>query len=301
MIESAKKVFRALLTVNVASLIRAIRFGISDARYSISLAYRTINPFQPAAELKNLIEEDKARRAIRELHETIPVVELAELVPRLPVITIDPRYAGVDGSLPLHELIPLLCILRHENPRAVFEVGTYFGSTTRNIALNLPDGIVRTIDLPEDLNIDALTGDQVEKDDFHLIKARRVGAAYREPGDITNVIQYFGDTARWDFSQIGPETSFFFIDASHTYSHVRSDTLKTLEVITGESVFFWHDCSLDHLGVTRWIAEMASDGLPVKRVAGTTLAYLKISPDETLRQWLSRHSARSTARTEAVA
>src|SRR2546430_16723031 len=37
-------------------------------------------------------------------------------------------------------------------PRAVLEIGTYFGSTTYNLAVNLPDAIIHTADLPPDFS-----------------------------------------------------------------------------------------------------------------------------------------------------
>jgi hypothetical protein len=112
------------------------------------------------------------------------------------------------------------------------------------------------------------------KDDFHLITSRRVGVEYRSDPSISNVVQHFGDTATWDFG-IAEGATFYYIDGAHTYEYARNDTEKALAAARGRAAtLMWHDCDRWHPGVARWIAEMATTGYPVKRIAGTRLAIM---------------------------
>jgi hypothetical protein len=89
-------------------------------------------------------------------------------------------------------------------------------------------------------------------------------------------VQHEGDTAAYDYSVIQDPVSFFLIDGSHTYEYAKSDTLRAFSVASGMSTFVWHDCDAIHPGVTRWLGELIDAGLPVKRIADTVVATLKV-------------------------
>jgi hypothetical protein len=201
------------------------------------------------------------------LLDQIPRITLSEIVGR-PMVRIEGAYSYVDGSLPLCDLLALLSVLVDRSPRAVLEIGTFNGYTTRLMALNLPEAEIHTIDLPENFNE---TGSGMPKDDWHLISARRVGAEYRADPSIKSVTQHFGDTAEYVF----PTAEIFFIDGSHTYAYVRNDTEKALMSSTTK-VLLWHDCDRTHPDVTRWLVEMIQTGYPVRRIEGTNLAILEL-------------------------
>ena len=201
------------------------------------------------------------------LFEKIPPVALSEIVDR-PFVRIEGSYAYTDGSLPLCDLLALLSVLVDRSPQTVLEIGTFNGYTTRLMALNLPKAKIHTIDLPEDFHD---TGTGLQKDDFHLIASRRVGAEFRADPSITTITQHFGDTAEYAF----PPAEFFFIDGSHTYPYVRNDTEKALASPIAK-VLMWHDCDPGHPDVNRWLVEMVQTGYPVRRIEGTNLAILQL-------------------------
>ena len=203
----------------------------------------------------------------------IPEVTLAELVSGRPTITIDSMYSYFDGSLHWFDIVPLLAVLVNRAPKAVLEIGTLNGHTTRLLALNLPKSTIHTIDLPPGFGSEA-DASSLKKDDLHLIMSRKVGDEYRSDPSISNVVQHFGDTATWDFGNAQAAT-FFFIDGSHTYDYVRNDTEKALAVCRGQhATFVWHDCDAAHPGVVRWLRDMIAAGYPVKRIAGTNLGIM---------------------------
>ncbi len=209
------------------------------------------------------------------LLDQIPEVPLPDLVAR-PLIRIDGSYTYVEGSLPLCDLVALLSVVVDRAPGTVFEIGTFNGHTTRLMALNVPNAQIHTVDLPEDFTgtpAEQPSGDGPEKDDWHLIQSRRVGAQYRADPSITNVTQHFGDTAKYPF----PAADLFFIDGSHTYSYVRNDTEKAFATGSAKTLL-WHDCDRGHPDISRWLLEMIQAGHPVRRIQDTNLAILDLTP-----------------------
>jgi hypothetical protein len=255
------KLAKAIFAANLAVMVRAMRFGISDALSRLTVTYRVVDPFQ---------RNDPALR-------TIPEMDLSQVVTTSPSIVLDSSHHDRDGALPLEEQLALLAILCDRSPAVVLEIGTFFGTTTKAIALNRPGSTIHTVDLPPDY--DATTGNDrlMPKDDLHLIESRDVGSAFRANPAFGNIRQHFGDTAVWNFAE-AKDASFFFIDGSHTYEYVRNDTLKCLTASTGPSTLVWHDCSANHPGVVRWLSELVTRGLPVARIRNTTLAVMDYKP-----------------------
>jgi Methyltransferase domain len=263
-----KKIVKGLLSFNLAGAIRLARFGPEDAKRRLAAAYHQINPFGGKGGGNGTpINDCKAALAL------IPEVALEEVVSGQPTIKVDSTYSYHDGSLPWCDILALLAVLVDRAPRAVLEIGTFDGYTTRLLALNRPSATIHTIDLPEDYNIES-DGSLIQKDDFHLITSRRVGIAYRSDPSIANVVQHFGDTSVWEFGD-AEGVSFYYIDGSHTYEYARNDTEKALAASRGrDATFLWHDCDAQHPGVVNWLNEMLSQGHPVRRIAGTNLAIM---------------------------
>jgi hypothetical protein len=203
----------------------------------------------------------------------IPEVALTEVVSGRPIIKVESTYSYYPGSLPWCDALALLAVLVDRQPQAVLEIGTFNGHTTRLLALNLPAGVIHTIDLPEDYNIES-DSSPIQKDDFHLISARTVGIEHRSDPSISNVVQHFGDTATWEFSK-AQGVSFYYIDGAHTYEYARNDTEKSLADCDGRNAtLLWHDCDHGHPGVVNWLNDMRSQGYPVRRITGTNLAIM---------------------------
>ncbi len=186
-----------------------------------------------------------------------------------------------DGAMPPHEVRVLLAILKTERPRVAFEIGTFKGHTTRQMAECLPSCTIHTIDLPLDyLETQYSEGSGMLKSDYHLINQREyVGEMFRSGhcdkwSQLSNIHQHFGDTASWDFSQVAGST-FFLIDGSHTFDYCMNDSRKCLAIAEPGSVLLWHDCSDLHPGVVGCISELRNVGHNIRRIIGTTLAYLK--------------------------
>ena len=178
------------------------------------------------------------------------------------------------GMLPSEHAIALVAIAVAENPKEVFEVGTFCGHTTKLLAQNLRNASIHTIDLPPDFSPDRDSSQTILKDDFHLIRQRSVGREYKNQIGSERIIQHYGDTALWDFSLIR-NASFFFIDGSHTYEYCKNDSEKCYKICSGRGTFLWHDCDLDHMGVLKFLNEWRALGRNIVRIRETSLAYWK--------------------------
>lgn len=258
-----------ILSFSLASMIRTSLGGLKEGRKSLEDTYRAVSPFSPLKE-----------GAGRKMLEQIPSVSLTSLGGVPEQVTLDMRYVDVDGATPFRDLIAILSLAKNQKPKAALEFGTYFGSTTANLALNLPDATIHTIDLPEDASEAAALVDGRPVDDFHLIQGRKLGKSFRGTALEQRIVQHQGDTATYDYGVIRDPVTVFLVDGSHTYDYARSDTMRCFALAQGESTFLWHDCDRYCLGVTTWLVELIRAGLPVVRVEDTSLACMKIDAQD---------------------
>jgi ADP-heptose:LPS heptosyltransferase len=250
-------------------------------------AYEAIYPVNPRAvylQAEGSVGQISVERVLRavsgicgreQARETsigrLPEVNLSEIAPSglLPSLVVE--ASSINGALSMRDLLPVLALLYDRQPSVVLEIGTFFGHTTRHFARCLPHSTIHTVDLPLDFEVEGQDEPGLRKDDPHLIRSRRVGAAFQGEPECRNIVQHWGDTASWDFTAVSG-ASFFFIDGSHTYEYVKNDTLKCLGVSAPVARFVWHDCNVGHPGVVRFLTEFAADHPGVVRIRGTDLA-----------------------------
>jgi hypothetical protein len=268
----------SLLALSPASVIRTCLGGFAEGKQSLRDTYHAVAPFSPVQQ-----------REGRMLEARIPAVELRDAVALPEGMIVDLRYIEMEGAAPFVDVAAILALAIAQQPLGVLEIGTFWGSTTANLARNLPAAKIHTIDLPLDEGevMESIAGQPVN--DLHLIQSRQVGKAFRGTDVEDRITQHFGDTAKFDYSIIADPLSFFMIDGSHTYEYAKSDTLVCLALAKGPSTLVWHDCNQWQPGVTKWLVEMIDAGLPVKRVTRSAVAYLQIDPsDETVQRLLAR-------------
>jgi predicted O-methyltransferase YrrM len=161
--------------------------------------------------------------------------------------------------------------------------------TTLNIAMNAPQAEIHTLDLPPGFD-PAQT--QFANNDVQIIGAR--GFYYYEGrAEAAHIQQHYGDTATFNYEEIGGSIDFCLIDAAHSYDYVRNDTAKALPLMANDGLMLWHDYGRndfladpeDAWGVTRFLHEIADAGVGI--LQGTSLGILSLT--EHARQKLSRH------------
>ena len=176
-----EKLYKNACSLNLAVLLRAVRFGPRDAVRRAVRAYHLINPL---AREKGREPWDDPRRirgsgaswpcspglTSRRRSRPIGPSSSTACSPRRWITRIRTRSA-------------LMSLLRDREPDVVLEIGTYNGATTRLIALNLPRAKIHTLDLPPDISSEELHQSKLPKDEFHLIGNRRVGEAIVRTGN----------------------------------------------------------------------------------------------------------------------
>jgi hypothetical protein len=258
-----KRIAKAAFALNVAALVRGIRYGPREAARRLVESFDKIDPFGPAVE---------ASPEVARLLRGIPYVAFEDISTSAHLVRLDCRYTFTDGALPATDLFALLTLLKEWKPEIVLEIGTFNGATTCAIALNSPNAIVHTVDLPIDFDPLKDQAGGIPMDDLHLIHAREVGSAYKTAPEVNNVVQHFADSATWDFAP-AMGASFFFIDGSHTYEYAKNDTEKCVAIGAARSRILLHDCDERHIGVLRYVNELIQKGHRVVRVRNTSLAY----------------------------
>jgi predicted O-methyltransferase YrrM len=216
-----------------------------------------------------------------EVGESLPTVT-PDSVADAGVAIVVPELLGTEGNVTATELVVLDRLVRRFGPRRLFEIGTFDGRTTVNLVANAPaDAHVVTLDLPEDAS--PATARRLDPGDHVYIARRTVGARYRHSAWAGQIEQRFGDSAVFDFTPWVGTIDFVFVDASHAYEYVLSDSHRALTLLPeGKGVIVWHDYGSVWPGVTRALNELYSSGGPfaaLRRIAGTTLAILVTAND----------------------
>lgn len=184
--------------------------------------------------------------------------------------------AKANGNVRISELAVLAqCAKNISDNGNIFEIGTFDGRTTLNLALNQQGtGRVFTLDLPPE----APTKFDVEKGERHFIDKPASGARYvareRElPEVVGRITQLYGDSASFDYAEYEGSCSLVFVDGSHAYDYAVADTRTAMKLIRPGGVIIWHDYGI-WKGVTEALNEIEErEQLGLKSVRGTSLVY----------------------------
>jgi hypothetical protein len=176
-----------------------------------------------------------------------------------------------EGHVSILELLILSAFASKLNDtQNVLEIGTFEGITSLNCSLNAKYSKVYTLDLPLDHSLDELQDKEYLDYDKDLINSgnRRSEILI----NISNVIQLYGDSTKYDFSTIN--YSMAFIDGGHDYQTVKSDTENILKYINKPGSVFWHDYDVTN-AVGQYLLNI-SDEYNIKWIKNTRLCYLKV-------------------------
>jgi len=188
---------------------------------------------------------------------------------------------GQHGNVELIELMVLSGVVNTIKPKRLFEIGTFDGRTTLNLAINSPDNSeIITIDLPKE-NIDK-SKLNLEKGDYLFIDKNESGSCFTKSSWAPKIEQLYGDTASFDFSNYYQSTDFVFVDASHHHEYVINDSHIAMKLINSNQdknkMIFWHDYSTN-TGVTGALNELyrTNDAYKdLKHIEGTSLVFLAL-------------------------
>jgi hypothetical protein len=194
------------------------------------------------------------------------------------------------GGLTLLEVFTLIAASRVVEAKEVFEIGTFLGNTTLNLALNVPDdGTVFTLDL------DAVSASKIEQDvadapltEIHL--ASKSSLDFAGTPVESKVRTLTGNSTTFDVSPWKEAIDLVFIDGGHDVATVEADSRKALEMARRDkaSCVFWHDYrNRDYSGLTYYLDELSRE-LPIVHIEDTMLCgWFNDPQDEILPKLLS--------------
>jgi hypothetical protein len=152
----------------------------------------------------------------------------------------------------------------------ILEIGTYLGTTTRELALQCPDRLVYTVDWwnPGAQHLS-------ERQRKEMLRPDQVGIQAR---DLPNVLFHDGDSSQ--FSYTGKDIGFVFIDGDHSSGGVLRDTdlaIGAFKAYRNPMTIVWHDYGEGgHWpSVTQALDESP---LSITHVMNTWIAYLDLIP-----------------------
>lgn len=188
-------------------------------------------------------------------------------------------YSGVNecgfGHITEFELKVICELVIEYRPGTIFEIGTFQGRTTLNMALNAPEARIYTLDLPSaELNTTRLTIEEEEKlyVDKDVSGERFLNHPARE-----HIIQLFGDSATFDFSPYHDTIDFMFVDGSHAYEYVLNDTEAALKMVRKGGLIVWHDYT-NWIGVQRGLNHYFQTNpsfANMRHIGGTSMVMLE--------------------------
>ena len=181
---------------------------------------------------------------------------------------------AVDGNVSLLELVVLAAVTRQLGAQAVFEIGTFDGRTTVNLAANTTlDGVVYTLDLPPASSGPVL---DVHAEDHKYMQPALSGSRIMASEFAPRIRRLFGDSATFDFADYSGGIDLCFIDGSHAYDYVLNDSARAVTMLRQGGVILWHDYAV-WPGVTQALDELYRTDAAfssLRWIEGTTLAIL---------------------------
>jgi predicted O-methyltransferase YrrM len=212
----------------------------------------------------------------------IPEVQWTDLIPGDLHVEVRDLETGEDGNLYAHELEIISKLVKLTNPEVLFEIGTFNGRTTLNLAAHSePTARVYTLDLPrERLDKAALALDVCDR---KYIDKPASGLHFHGTDVEQKVVQFLGDSATFDFTPYRASVDFVFVDGAHSYPYVLSDSRRALQMIRRPGVILWHDYETSgHIhwpGLVKALNELHA-GEPafrhMKHITGTALVILQV-------------------------
>ena len=229
----------------------------------------------------------------------IPIVSWLDLVPADTRIGTRLRDDRVDGNVSDFELDVINRLVTFHDPGNLFEIGTFDGRTTLNLAAHSrPDARVYTLDLsPAGMERTALPLEVgIDCSSTNLCPGCGL------PG-LTSSRRLFSCSAIsavYDLRRFYGRIDFAFIDGSHAYDYVLQDLATAIRLMRESGIILWHDYVREGPtawpGVPRALGELYRDEpifAGLRQIAGTSIVLLQVPGPNSLVE-----RRKSTKRTE---
>lgn len=202
-------------------------------------------------------------------------VEITSLVPNSVSLRLY-EQAEATANISFEELFVLVEFLQMCQPTACFEIGTFDGRTTLNMAGNTSDdAIIYTLDLPrEQIDSTIFKLDPLER---FAVNKETSGARYCGTTLERKIQQLYGDSASFDYTPYKGKIDLVFVDGSHTYEYVLSDSRNAISLLrSGKGAILWHDypTTSSVLKAINYLQANDPRFADIRYIKGTRFAYL---------------------------
>ncbi|HEX2190677.1 MAG TPA: class I SAM-dependent methyltransferase [Longimicrobiaceae bacterium] len=224
------------------------------------------------------------RDAFREEEPPIPTVRLEEFDPLFrtdemgPTLRTEVAFVGTGDGVPFgtSDLEAWVLAVLAKPAVRMFEFGTATGKTAYLWARNsAPEARVTTLTLAPD-QVAAYAGDAADSAEgtrTALAESTFTRFFYTGTPVEEKVEQLFADSKQFDEGPFAGSCDLVFVDGSHAYSYVKSDTEKALRMVRPGGVVLWHDYRGSRgptADVYAYLNELGRS-LPLARLEGTSL------------------------------
>ncbi|MGH7590105.1 MAG: class I SAM-dependent methyltransferase, partial [Gemmatimonadales bacterium] len=137
----------------------------------------------------------------------------------------------------------ILAVLATQATR-LFEFGTCTGKTTHVWAVNSPaDATIHTLTLAPGHwdEYRPVRGDSPAAEAHALAESAFTEFYYSGTPTASKIEQRYGDSKAFDDTPFTGRCDLIFVDGSHAYSYVASDSAKALRMVAPGGVILWHD------------------------------------------------------------
>jgi predicted O-methyltransferase YrrM len=176
----------------------------------------------------------------------------------------------VTGNVARYCHLVLCALAKLLDCRTAFELGTYRGEATWLLARNVPELRVFTLDLPNLEAAEHVALELTDRGEYFTHWDR--GTRFAGTPESARITQLNGDSATFDFSPYLGQMDLVYIDASHSYSYVKSDTEAALRMLAPGGTIVWDDYTY-YPGLYAYLNELGA-GLdqPILHLLETRLA-----------------------------
>ena len=212
----------------------------------------------------------------------IPISDLEELLPGSTAGSVRFEPAGYGfGDTTVQDITLIVLAAQAISARTLFEIGTFRGRTTLNLARNVAeDARIFTLDLDEqEAKAMGLRDRLLAGSDMNLaVDEDNARPCFDDPGIDTAVKQKIerlhGNSTKFDFSPYRRKIDVVFIDGGHTYEVVESDTRKALDMVRPGGLILWHDYDQHWPGLMRSLNDL-SKTRKLYHYLGTSLVFYR--------------------------
>lgn len=163
----------------------------------------------------------------------------------------------------------LAALASQRQPRTIFEIGTFDGSTTLLLARAAPEAQIFTLDLPPDAEV--LTNEAGSAQ--HLEGMGSWGARFQGHAEAERITQLFGDSRTYDFTPHYGKIDLVVVDGGHSAECVTPDSENALRMMSPHGTVVWDDYDEGWPSVFQSVDAVARrHGLSLLRIQQTGIA-----------------------------